>query len=193
MLRRLASAALIAACVTTLLTSAAVAAKPGNSPNAKLCQKGGWQSLYTSSFESFASEAACVAYAAQGGVFQRSAGADVSLTYNAATDAIDVTNSGPQATSLTIEIDTSANVGNAIGPTAQGAPDGWTCIPATVLLCSTPSLAAGATVSFDTGTFPRTGVFPYEVVAAGVTDPDSTPDNGVLTEDDIASLPVSPT
>jgi hypothetical protein len=39
----------------------------GNSANAKLCQKNGWQSLVTSTGETFASEEACVSYAAKGG------------------------------------------------------------------------------------------------------------------------------
>jgi len=39
----------------------------GNSANAKLCQKGGWQTLVRSEGGSFASEQDCVAYAAKGG------------------------------------------------------------------------------------------------------------------------------
>jgi len=41
--------------------------KGGNSANAKLCYKNGWQSLYTSTGAAFTSEEACVSYAAQGG------------------------------------------------------------------------------------------------------------------------------
>jgi hypothetical protein len=40
---------------------------PGNSPNAKACQKNGWMSLYTSTGAMFTSESQCVSYAAQGG------------------------------------------------------------------------------------------------------------------------------
>lgn len=43
----------------------------GNSPNAKACQKNGWQSLVTSTGDSFASEEACVSYAAEGGTLYR--------------------------------------------------------------------------------------------------------------------------
>src|SRR5262245_48900035 len=39
----------------------------GNSANAKLCQKGGWQKLGTSDGQGFANEEACVSYAAKGG------------------------------------------------------------------------------------------------------------------------------
>ena len=41
--------------------------KPGNSLNAKSCQKNGWQSLITSTGLSFSSETACTSYAAGGG------------------------------------------------------------------------------------------------------------------------------
>lgn len=44
----------------------------GNSPNAKACQKNGWQSLVTSTGASFSSEEECVAYAAMGGTLYRS-------------------------------------------------------------------------------------------------------------------------
>jgi hypothetical protein len=42
----------------------------GNSANAKLCQKGGWQDLQTDQGEPFASQDACVSYAAQGGTLE---------------------------------------------------------------------------------------------------------------------------
>lgn len=48
--------------------TAAQAAKPGNSLNAKACQKGGWQNLVTSTGASFADEQQCTSYAAGGGV-----------------------------------------------------------------------------------------------------------------------------
>ena len=40
----------------------------GNSENAKKCQKNGWMSLYRSDGSSFASQDACVSYAAKGGM-----------------------------------------------------------------------------------------------------------------------------
>ena len=61
---------------TTLVLSIAVAlalgvpsatAGGGNSANAKLCQKGGWQMLVRADGSSFDSQADCVSYAAQGG------------------------------------------------------------------------------------------------------------------------------
>jgi hypothetical protein len=48
------------------LTSPAGAS--GNSANAHACQKGGWQTLETTSGGSFANQDACVSYGAQGGL-----------------------------------------------------------------------------------------------------------------------------
>ncbi len=50
----------------TLGLATATAGSGGNSANAKRCQKGGWQTLYTSDGRAFTSEEACVSYAAQG-------------------------------------------------------------------------------------------------------------------------------
>jgi hypothetical protein len=48
---------------------------PGNSPSAKACSNGGWRNLVTSTGASFASQDACVAYAARGGVLVTKAAA----------------------------------------------------------------------------------------------------------------------
>jgi hypothetical protein len=50
-----------------MMATPAVAAKGGNSANAKACQKGGWLTFVTSTGESFASGEACTSYGAQGG------------------------------------------------------------------------------------------------------------------------------
>ena len=47
---------------------AAFAAKPGNAPTAKACQKDGWEGLRRADGTSFANEQACTSYGAQGGV-----------------------------------------------------------------------------------------------------------------------------
>lgn len=52
--------------VALVATSAAVASG-GNSANAKLCQKGGWQTLQQSNGAPFTSQSNCVSYAAGGG------------------------------------------------------------------------------------------------------------------------------
>ena len=68
------SAAIVALVLLTLslvLGTTSVSAKPGgsNSPNAKLCQKGGYTALATTAdpATAFATEEACVSYAAEGG------------------------------------------------------------------------------------------------------------------------------
>ncbi len=68
------SAAIVALVLLTLslvLGTTSVSAKPGgsNSPNAKLCQKGGYTALATTDdpATAFATEKACVSYAVEGG------------------------------------------------------------------------------------------------------------------------------
>lgn len=48
----------------------AQAAKPGNSENAKKCQKGGWNNYVRSDGTAFTSEEECTSYAAKGGQLQ---------------------------------------------------------------------------------------------------------------------------
>jgi hypothetical protein len=50
------------------IVQGASASGGGNAVNAKLCQKGGWSKLMDSSAQQFASEDACVSYAAHDGV-----------------------------------------------------------------------------------------------------------------------------
>jgi len=67
--RPLLPAVLVALTVSALVVgvSAAAAADAGSSANAKLCRKGGWRDLVTSTGAGFASEVDCVLYAARGG------------------------------------------------------------------------------------------------------------------------------
>jgi hypothetical protein len=64
---RLAALAALTAGLLLAAFAASGTALAGNSPNAKRCQKNGWQTLVTSGGTSFASEEACTSYAAQGG------------------------------------------------------------------------------------------------------------------------------
>ena len=57
---------LLACCVTLALTVGVATATGGNSPNAKLCQKNGWKTLFRSDGSSFANQDECVSYAAKG-------------------------------------------------------------------------------------------------------------------------------
>ena len=69
MIKRLAMLAVLLAVAATLPFSVS-AAPGGNSANAKLCQKGGWETLATSEDPhiAFTNQGACVSYGAQGGV-----------------------------------------------------------------------------------------------------------------------------
>jgi len=51
-------------------TATAAGPSGGNAANAKLCQKGGWQTLVRSDSTVFTSEEACVSYAANGGTLK---------------------------------------------------------------------------------------------------------------------------
>ena len=72
----------------------APAANGGNSANAKLCQKGGWQTLMDSSAQSFPDQGECVSYGAQGGAIYALAGLQVELCPNQPFDGICVSTSG---------------------------------------------------------------------------------------------------
>jgi hypothetical protein len=56
--------------VMSLLATSPALAAGGNSLNAKLCQKGGWTSLVTTTGARFANEGACVSYGAHGGALK---------------------------------------------------------------------------------------------------------------------------
>jgi len=57
----------VLALVVAAVAAGPASAKGGNSANAHLCQMGGWQSLFTASGGTFASQAECVSYGAGGG------------------------------------------------------------------------------------------------------------------------------
>ena len=65
-------ALLVAVCAAMVFAGSAVG-KGGNSANAKLCQKGGWQLLVRTDGSGFAGEQSCVSYAAQGGTLTSAA------------------------------------------------------------------------------------------------------------------------
>ena len=58
---------LLVCCAALALTVGVATATGSNSPNAKLCQKGGWMTLYRSDGSSFANQSECVSYGANGG------------------------------------------------------------------------------------------------------------------------------
>jgi hypothetical protein len=87
--------AFLATLVAALVFAAgALAANGGNSANAKLCQKGGWQTLMDSSAEPFASDGRCVSYGAQGGAIYALASLHVELCPDQPFDGICVSTTG---------------------------------------------------------------------------------------------------
>ena len=72
----------------------ALATKGGNSASAKLCQKGGWQTLMDSAATPFPSEDQCVSYGAHGGAIYAQANLQIELCANQAFDGICVSTSG---------------------------------------------------------------------------------------------------
>ena len=66
-LKLLVVAGVLAVAVSVVGAGPAVAAKGGNSDNAHRCQKGGWESAFTTTGGTFANQGDCVSYGAQGG------------------------------------------------------------------------------------------------------------------------------
>src|SRR5262245_12397927 len=85
-------------CAVFALTVGIATATAGNSPNAKLCQKGSWQKLFTSTGSSFGSEEECVSYAAKGGTLV----AGSTLRINVAVNTFDGTGSAGQDFTYTL-------------------------------------------------------------------------------------------
>jgi hypothetical protein len=76
------------------VVAGASAAGGGNAVNAKLCQKGGWSKLMDSSAQPYASEDACVGYAAHGGTVYGLAGLHVTACANQPYDGLCVNTNG---------------------------------------------------------------------------------------------------
>jgi large repetitive protein len=175
----------------------------GNSANAKLCQKGGWTKWVTAEQTPFASEEACVAYAAAGFTLTPApADLSVSLTPSGRvvltnTWSLTVSNAGPGSASGVIVdfyCDAPASAILEEGNSAPGDNPDWHGERVTdyhVRLSYALPLASGATspkapINCNDGLTAGTGH--VEISASSVADPDSTPNNGVTTEDDYAAL-----
>ena len=215
------------ACIALLTVSATQAAKGpgGNSLNAKSCQKGGWQSLYTRTGVSFASEQACTSYAAQKGTQLinqaalaclsdgwKSRGPTSSTAFASEQECVDFVLAGGSPATLQADISVTAvvfscspNPGCTYRFTVSNAgPGGATVTMKDTCLSGTYTVGAGAPWS---QVFPEPGHFHQGFIAAGSSasyvascsfgtggfaqvysssapDPDSTPNNGVTTEDD---------
>jgi hypothetical protein len=65
--RKLVVAAVVTGFGVFVAAASSLPTEPGNSLNAKLCQKGGWQSFTDADGSPFRGEGECIAYAARGG------------------------------------------------------------------------------------------------------------------------------
>jgi hypothetical protein len=86
--------ALVATLVAGLAIAGGALAGGGNSANAKLCQKGGWQTLMDSSANAFPNQDACVSYGAHGGAIYALARLHVEPCTTQPADGLCVSTSG---------------------------------------------------------------------------------------------------
>lgn len=86
--------ALAALATALVFAGGALASKGGNAANAKLCQKGGWQTLMDSSARPFADQDACVGYGAEGGAIYALATLRVELCASQPFDGLCASTSG---------------------------------------------------------------------------------------------------
>jgi hypothetical protein len=87
--------ALLAAVASALaFAGGALAANGGNSVNAQLCQRGGWQTLMDSSAAPFSSDGECVSYGAHGGAIYALARLNVEPCATQPFDGLCVSTSG---------------------------------------------------------------------------------------------------
>jgi hypothetical protein len=89
-----AALALALGATALVVAGGALAAKGGNAANAKLCQKGGWETLMDSSAQPFAGQDACVGYGAEGGPIYALATLNVDPCANQPFDGLCVSTSG---------------------------------------------------------------------------------------------------
>ena len=182
MFNRLAARAVIITALTVALSALVVGGAqagpsgpgPGNSPNAKQCHKDGWQNLVDANGVAFASEEACVSYAAKGGVLSPKPTATLvfelgTCTPNQFTTVVgllecpgySITGSGLQpgadVKGCEVEPFPSCAVGGVVE--ADGTlPDEWSpmsgagCVVGTVISWTTTTAAGTAISSTDTCT-----------------------------------------
>jgi hypothetical protein len=128
------STGLLLAC---LMVNGTALAGGGNSANAKLCQKGGWQELQTGSGGTFGSQDECVAFGAAGGaIFHPSLTLDPTHVPEGVDSFITVSGFHPSSTGdLTIHV----------------LPDGGTFTFLNIPTTATGGLPPGVSTSFNSG------------------------------------------
>jgi hypothetical protein len=212
-------AVLLGALVLVVLVAipAAFAAKPGNSLNAKSCQKNGWTSLFSRSGQAFASDGACTSYGAKGGVLINQAalaclndgwvtlGATSSTAFASEQACVDFANNGGTPVAAGgADISLSYDLSNGYVTVSNAGPLAATVTIGLYFGAGSWSLGVNLTIwAFDFNTYRLTSVHPIpsggsltfqayggyvEVYSSSQPDPDSTPNNGIPSEDDYVAL-----
>ena len=181
-----------AVCAAVALTVGPATAGTGDGEK-NLCRNGGWQTVYQADGTSFKNEDKCLAYLRAGGRLLTSLTADISLSYDDAVGPkqsksdqsklprLIVTNGGPLPAQVTIAVFRAC--GDRYGANdglARTLTDDYTIYKTLQPLPAGKSLTAR--VAFHCDTY-------AEVTASSLPDPDSTPNNGVTTEDDYVVIP----
>jgi hypothetical protein len=147
------------------------------------CLNNGWKSLGATSSSPFLSEQACVDYVLGGGTATAVNLADVSLSTRPDGQGgyiVTATNGGPSAVTVTI------GVFGLCGSAYSSGTWNFDRQPSGDFFTSANPIASGGSLSFGLGCI---GSASAEVTYASAPDPDSTPANGVTTEDDYVVIP----
>jgi hypothetical protein len=188
---------ILACCAALALTvgvATATGGNGGNSANAKLCQKGGWQNLVRADQTPFADQDECVAYGATGGTpAPPTPTADISLAaapdVGFASTLVTATNAGPNAATITL-IQRCDNPTSSLGAGIPlGSPFRENLDAPAGTRTFTATLASGASGAMDFGCILPPAAGSVEVFSSSLQDPDSTPNNQVTTEDDYVVIP----
>jgi hypothetical protein len=155
-MKRLLAAMTAALLMVALVSSAAVAAAPGNSLNAKACQKGGYLTLIGATGQTFATQSACVSYASGGGILYPKT-PTLTNTFTGPVPSVGALVSNPQ----------SRVAGGITDPAMQFNLSGTGWVPgATISLTYTAAAPLGYTYANPTAYMAGAGN-PYPVVATG--------------------------
>lgn len=155
------------------------------------CLDGGWASLsQTAGGDAFTDEQACVDFAIGGGAPQPTRGADISVAYNAVTGAFTLSNAGP--VTATVAIQSSGGTGLSVCSLSFTVdPLIWTFVvdpnfgPVFTSVVQAGQTVGGVTVTFA---YCSEGLVGIQVRSSDQPDPDSTPGNHDINEDDFAVI-----
>jgi hypothetical protein len=127
-LKKVISALFVAAATAAIMVPLAFAGG-GNSDNAKLCQKGGWQNLARTDGSGFNNQDECVSYGAHGGVYKPAVServfsidqktCSVTVPYTAGIDTVLYGVNGYSETPITHDVTVTGGLDGAAGTAPQ--------------------------------------------------------------------------